>query len=76
MRKKIKLKNADFFVSRKGVNPLKQVSGTFYISRMYSEDGKYEVSKSPISNIFPFLDKKKGYINACDIDGISKGTIK
>ena len=70
MRHRVRVSNVDFYLSNgKFVNPIGKVSGDYYLLNNEPEDGKYKVTKAP--NIFPFLDHTKGYINACDIDGLT-----
>lgn len=68
---KVKVVNADFYLSKENVEPVGKVSGTFYILNNEPINGKYKVS-SLKPNLFPFLDYEKGYIMACDIDGLTK----
>lgn len=68
MRKKIKLKNTDFYISiGKNVNPLKKVSGTYYLYQDKPVNGHYWISKKKYLNTTK-CDDSSGFVKVEDVD--------
>lgn len=72
-RKRIRVRNLDFYLSKDNVEPIRKITGSLYLMHDEPIDGLYRVSK--FKYFVPILDNSRGYIKASDLDnnGINLG---